>query len=580
MQRTRALIRLSAPLTWAAVACFLVIAGGCTEMRPTPLIAAENHLPADTQAPAYPEVADLVEPTPYLPPPAPIEETELYTVVVNEVPVKELLFALARDADLNVDVVGDLEGTVTLNAIDQTLTQILDRLSRQVAMRYDVEGGTITVSRDTPYFRTYEVGYVNLSRDVDSQVSVSTRVATTGQTGIAGIGMGGGGQAGGANQGAGGQNESRTELKTRSYNRFWETLRDNVLALLDQEVTADPVGNNNVIVNAEAGLLTVRATARQHETIQRYVDNVLANAKRQVLIEATIVEVTLNDQYQAGVDWRLLLDPGESGFTVDQSLLGAVTDGFIDNNITSFVFGYRDPDTGNGAVDVTIRLLEEFGDTRVLSSPRLMALNNQTAVLKVVQELVYFDIEVTNTDSTLNAQGRTLVESEVRSVPVGLVMAVTPQVSPNDEVTLTVRPTISQQIGNAIDPAPQLIGQVFGNEASDITNTVPVIRVREMESVLKVGNGQIAVLGGLMQDEVNIGTRSVPGASRIPIIGDLLFNTDETVASKTELVIFLRPVVVREPSLEGDLREYRRYLEQRVPEPKTLGAASVPDVDS
>ena len=135
MQRTRALIRLSAPLTWAAVACFLVIAGGCTEMRPTPQIDAENHLPADTPARADPEVPDLVEPTPYLPPPAPIEETELYTVVVNEVPVKELLFALARDADLNVDVVGDLEGTVTLNAIDQTLTQILDRLSRQVAMR-------------------------------------------------------------------------------------------------------------------------------------------------------------------------------------------------------------------------------------------------------------------------------------------------------------------------------------------------------------------------------------------------------------------------------------------------------------
>lgn len=570
MDRTPPSIRPPGPRPLLAAACLAALFG-CAEMRPTPEIDEANHLPAPSKPEASGPIPELVDPAPFVPPPRPVEETELYTVVVNDVPVKELLFALARDADLNVDVHGDVAGRVTLNAIDQTLTQILDRLSRQVDLRYELDGETITVSRDTPFFRTYEVGYVNLSRDVDSEVSVSTRVATTGQTGIAGIG---GNQSAAGGRGAGGGNESRTELTTRSYNRFWQTLRANVLALLDQPV-AEAETNNNVILNAEAGLLTVRATSRQHALIQGYVDDVLVNAKRQVLIEATIVEVTLSDQYQAGVDWSLVLDEGEAGIRTDQSLLGAVTDGFIDNNITSFVFGYADPDTRNGAVDVTIRLLEEFGDTRVLSSPRLMALNNQTAVLKVVQELVYFDIEVTNTDSTLNAQGRTLVESEVRSVPVGLVMAVTPQVSPNDEVTLTIRPTISQQIGNAIDPAPQLIGQVFGNAASDITNTVPVIRVREMESVLKVGNGQVAVLGGLMQDEVNVGTRSVPGISKIPLLGDLLFRTDESVSSKTELVIFLRPVVVRDPSLEGDLRNYRRYLRQQVPGPQGAGVGPI-----
>jgi general secretion pathway protein D len=187
-------------------------------------------------------------------------------------------------------------------------------------------------------------------------------------------------------------------------------------------------------------------------------------------------------------------------------------------------------------------------------------LNNQTSLLKVVEELVYFTVEVTNTDSTLNAQGRTFVESDVHSVPVGLVMAVTPQISSNQEVTLTVRPTISQKIGDASDPGPQLAVQLNGGDAPDIENLVPIIRTREMESVLKLVNGQVGVLGGLMQDEAREGTREVPGIARVPFVGDWFFSTDEVDNRKTELVIFLRPVIVEQPSIERDLREYGQFL--------------------
>ena len=312
-------------------------------------------------------------------------------------------------------------------------------------------------------------------------------------------------------------------------------------------------------MNAEAGVMSVRATSREHQLIEEYIDKVLVNARRQVLVEATIAEVSLNDQYQAGVDWDLFLQE-EAGFFVDQELLGAVTDGVIDNAISSTVLSYFDPTVGNNAVQATVRLLREFGDTKVLSSPRLMVLNNQTAVLKVVEELVYFTVEVTDKDSTAVTQGRTIVESEVHSVPVGLVMAVTPQISANDEVTLTVRPTISQRIGDAIDPGPQLAAQVAGATNPTVTNLVPIIRTREMESVLKLIDGQIAVLGGLMQDEVQTGDRQVPGLAKIPIIGDLIFNTDEFRTAKTELVVFLRPVIVRDPSINTDLQDYREFL--------------------
>ncbi len=546
------------------VATLLAVAAvGCAEIRPHPPAAPPaGHL---SNAPAAPAsgIPDVVSQVPYVPTPAATPAQERYTVVVNDVPVRELLFALARDAKLNIDIGGAISGNVTLNAIDQTLPQILERVARQVSLRYEVTQDTIVIAPDDPYLRTYDVGYVNLSRDVDTTVNVATRVATTGDSAVEN-GSGGGG---GRSSGGGENNSSSTRLETRSYNRFWDTLRSNILSILGEAntITGDTQASDKVIVNAESGLITVRATSRQHKIIEEFIDRALVNARRQVMIEATIVEVSLSDQYQAGVDWNLLLNKSNSaGFKVDQSVLGKIADGAIDNAISSFTLGYTNPVLGDNSVSATVRLLHEFGDTRVLSSPRLMVLNNQTAVLKVVEELVYFTLKVTDKDSTATTQGRTLVETDVHSVPVGLVMAVTPQVSANSEVTLTVRPTISQKIDDAVDPGPGLVTALRGS-SSNVTNLVPVIRVREMESVLKLIDGQIGVLGGLMQDDMRGGNRDVPGLSRLPVIGRLFFRTEETNKRKTELVVFLRPVVVRDPSINTDLKDYSGLLGTSAP---------------
>lgn len=531
----------------------------CARMTPSPPPPSDGHLTQADTVKADPAIPAVVAQSTYLPPPKPLPATERYTVVVNDVPVRELLFALARDADMNVDIMGEITGNVTLNAIEQTLPQILDRIARQAGLRYTLEDSTILVEADAPYFRTYQVGYVNLARDTDTTVSVATQVATTGE--------GGNQEEQGRNtQGAGGAagngtNSSGTKVNSRSSNRFWETLRGNILGILGEEGGQETL-SSTLVINAEAGVVSVKATSRQHALIQHFVDQVLANARRQVLIEATIVEVTLNDQYQAGVDWKILTNGDKAGFSLNQELLGAVTDGVIDNAVSAFTLGYRDPDASGRLVETTVRLLREFGDTKVLSSPRLMVINNQTALLKVVEELVYFTLDVTTTDTTLNTQGRYFVETEVHSVPVGLVMAVTPQISENQEVTLTVRPTISQKIGDAIDPGPQLVSQLNGTGGDEITNTVPIIRTREMESVLKLVNGEVGVLGGLMQDEASTGKRAVPGLSRIPFIGETFFDTDEMRSRKTELVVFLRPVIVGDPNVDTDLKAYERYLGQ------------------
>jgi general secretion pathway protein D len=194
-----------------------------------------------------------------------------------------------------------------------------------------------------------------------------------------------------------------------------------------------------------------------------------------------------------------------------------------------------------------------------------MALNNQTALLKVVDNLVYFEIQAQTTTSS-TGPSLTTFNTTAKTVAVGLVMGVTPQINEDGRVSLIVRPTITrlrpeQQFVN--DPNPSLCNDT---RTSCIANPVPQVQVREMESVLQVGSGQTVILGGLMQDDVRRSREQLPGADSLGAVGELFRFRDER-AAKTELVIFLRPTVVANPSLESDeLKFFQRFL----PKPEVL----------
>jgi MSHA biogenesis protein MshL len=300
--------------------------------------------------------------------------------------------------------------------------------------------------------------------------------------------------------------------------------------------------------------VSVLATSVQHAQIDDFMRDIQTRSLYQVLIEATVVEVSLSDQYQSGVDWNLL---GRDSGTLDfvQELTAPAL--AIPPTTTLTIDRSDSPD----AISATISLLAQFGELRVLSSPKIMTLNNQAAMLRVVDNSVYFTIDVTPGAllSTVTTPGTQPIystppvyTSTVHTVPVGFVMTVTPQVADDDQVTLNVRPTISRIVRYVPDPAPVLAN-------SDVPNAIPEIQVREMESVLKVFSGQVAILGGLMQDSLRNDVDGLPVLSRLPGVRNLFSARDE-VASKTELIVFIRPVVVKQPSLDGDLREFRDYL--------------------
>jgi len=590
----------------------LLTAGGCANIKPY-VPPSEGHI---AKPPAKPEPDKAIPPparvSDLVPPPKPAAKPQTYSVVVSEVPVKDLLVALARDTRQNIDVHPGISGLVSLNAINETLPAILERVSKQVNLRYRLEGNTIVVSPDTPYVKTYRVNYVNMARETSSTIGVSGELTV----------VGGAGAAGGA-AGAGTSSGSNTVVRTVSRNDFWDQLRDNIRSILNstrlQSLTAEAKGErlalikqeqemrvkqmeaasragqgapslaasvvsssggaqqqasllpDDVVVNAVSGTVTVNATEKQQQLVQSHIDSIVSAMQRQVLIEATIVEVALSEKYQGGVDWSRL--PITGGPSLQQVLINpGFGTGLTQGSQNFFRIGYVNPTTTIGNISATVQLLQEFGNTRVLSSPKLMALNNQTALLKVVDNIVYFEV---SSQTSQGVQGSTLqtFSTTAKTVAVGVVMSVTPQINEDGRVSLTVRPTVTRlrpEQNFVNDPNPSLCD---ANRTNCISNPVPQIQVREMESVLQVGSGQTVVLGGLMQDDVRRSRQQIPGADELGAAGELLRFRGEA-AGKTELMIFLRPIIVVNPSLESDeLRFFQRFLPQPESPPAKTGAA-------
>lgn len=571
-------------LLFTMLAILSLSLSSCTNL-PNRMAPSSAHITLP-KAPPRGSIPKLAETAPLPPPPKSNKAAERYSVVVNNVLAQEILFALARDAKLNIEIHPSITGTVTMNLIDRTLPEILDAIARQVDMRYELNDGNLAIMPDTPYLKSYQIEYPNVARDARNSINMSTSIAVIGK-----------------GQGAsGGSNGSTSDIDNISKNDFWETLTENIKDLLRETDKKLPEGSseevveqNNqqqitpqtgstatdsngkksalailpaqiqsqntrrarrvtyreaafVIANPETGIISVRATSRQHASVREFIDKVVNNAHRQVLIEATIVEVTLSDLYQQGIDWSLLRTLGLS--LTQTSPVGATA--------AMGTISYTNQGAARGMFDLSgsIKLLEKFGKLHVLSSPKLSVLNNQTSLLKVVDESVYFTIEVTQ--GTYSTTGVVITQptytSTIHTVPVGFMMYVTPQVGSDSEITLNLRPTITRILSYAKDPNPALINTT--NPALSVTNLIPQIQTREMESILRVRDGDIAVLGGLMQDTRAGDTSQIPGIGGIPGLGEL-FKARTDTNSKSELVIFLRPVILNQESQYDVVRQFK-----------------------
>lgn len=545
--------------------------------KATKLLPAGAVADADLGAPPIPDLAQVLA----APRPPKIANAKLVTLsVTDDVPVRDVLFELGRLAGVDIEVGSGLDTTgINLRATDRPFNEVIERISDLAGLRYSVKGNSMRVERDLPYIKNYNLDFINVVRSSNSTYTLSTSILSGSSSSG---GSGGGSSSGSSSSGSGGSGTtggsvgtsgSSTSISSAAESDLWASLEASITEILNYfpqgstvsqgaagALTSDANtaaaggnaataaaasgGGTGFVINRQAGLLSVNATERQHEMIQRFLALMGRNASAQVLIEAKIVEVSLSDQFLSGVNWNNLIGNAEG---LSWAPGNYTPSGAAATNIGSqggTVFGID----GLG-LDTVVQMTEKFGTTRTLSSPRLSAINNQQAVLTFARNEVFFECEVTSatvvaTDSTSQTTPPT-ADCTPNSVPIGIILNILPSINlESQEVTLNVRPTLTRKVGDALNPENDIINALNGGGV-DITvqQTTPIIEVREIDSIMKVKSGGIMVIGGLMEDNSATENEGVPGISDLPIIGSAFKSRDE-VYGKRELIIFIKATIV------------------------------------
>lgn len=540
---------------------------------------ADKRSAFDKAPPPIPSIAPILA----APRPPAIGETKLVSIsVTDDVPLKDVLIELARLAKVDVELGAGIDGGISFIANDKPFNQVVERIANLAGLRYSMKNGVLRVERDSPYVETYHLDFLNITRNSNSSLEISTSVLS------AGISEGGDSFSTG----------SDSSIETEVESDFWDSLQNNVAMILnyipysnvtrivdinatedeegEEEATDEGETNNRFVINREAGVLSVSATDRQHALLKSYIAQLRRHMSAQVLIEAKIVEVELFDQFQSGIDWSSVIGRTSIGGTftqtvdaIGESAIGVLSLPGASDPLTPSGTGYEQL----GGLDVAVQLAERFGTTRTLSSPRLHATNNQQAVLTFAENSIFFDIDVTEEEAQLDDNGNIIrapgleISGEPIAIPIGIILSIIPSINlDTNEVTLNVRPTLSRQIGQVEDPVVSLVAQSNG---FNLQNFIPVVEVRELDSIMKMKSGEVLVIGGLMEETSANTDLGLPWFSEIPLLGNA-FKSQIKDRSKTELIIFVRATVVSSGGSYGpaDQNVYETFTED--PRPLTF----------
>ncbi|MDR1910507.1 MAG: hypothetical protein LBQ26_01535 [Holosporales bacterium] len=447
--------------------------------------------------------------------------------------LKTALATLASEVGVNYRVIGledKKDRGVFFSATQKPFIEIIEDLCDLAHLRYTIKGDLITIEPDTPYLKMYTLSFPVQTRESAHTVSTAINVFVSEKSDTKPI-----------------DNGSSSVLRAAGKSDFWEEVARVLEVILKTSARPgepdDAEAGEIVSMHKQAGLVTILASARQHKMIEEYLEELRLTSTAQVLIEAKILEVSLSDAYRNGINWQSLHSHFVAGLPLGSA---ATSDGtaFSAETGSSDVFTLGFKDSNLSAIS---HFIERFGRVQTLSNPRLTVMNNQTAVLKVAKNEIFFRIEY-NRNFSNSATGRDseVAASHIQTVPIGLVMTVQPAINlETGHVILTLRPTISRIAGTKEDPAVAYLARVAtnGGQVATIKSTVPVVEVREMDSVLTLYSGDVALLGGLMQERDKRARSGLPGTHDAPLVGGL-FNAHERESEVTELIILLRARIV------------------------------------
>ncbi len=493
----------------------------------------ERSLESSRERVAPPAAVQAALIPPLLPEATALGSAARFDVAVRDMPAQEFFLSLMESAGQNLVVHPQVSGSITFALRRVTLEEVLAAVRDSYGYDYRRTGYGYQILPNRAVTRTYDLNYLNIQRQGQTDTRVSSGQATTSDS----TGTG----AAGTTTSSTSTTVNASQLTTSSRVDFWSEVSDVVGMIIGSEE------GNQVVVNPQAGLLVVRASSGDQQAVEDFLRQAQRNLQRQVILETKILEVELSDGFQSGVNWSYL--QGQKGIGLGSFSTQA-------NGVNVPDIALQGPDSVGGVFGMTfdfgnfegvIQLLETQGEVRVLSSPRVSSLNNQKAVIKVGTD-EYFVTDVSTTTTSL-AGGTTAPDLDVTLTPFfsGISLDVTPQIDEHDEVTLHVRPTVSR-----VEDQNKSIR--LGGADNVFNLPLALSTTRQSDSIVRARSGQVVVIGGLLQNSNENTDANLPWASRLPLLGPL-FQQQRKALRKSELVILMRPQVVGENTWLEELRK-------------------------
>ncbi|AZQ13205.1 pilus (MSHA type) biogenesis protein MshL [Shewanella khirikhana] len=482
-----------------------------------------------------------------------------FDVAANNVDARVFFPSLVKGTPFSMAVHPDVQGSISLSLKGVTLSEALQVVEDLYGYEVSHEGKVLRVFPSGMRTETFPLNYLYMERQGISLTSVTSGRISDNNTNNgnnnsnnnnngnnSGFGNNGNNN-GGVSNGSNGNNTNGTFIQSRTKTDFWGELKETLESLIGG------TGNGrHVVVTPQAGLVTVRALPNELRQVREFIATAETHLQRQVILEAKVLEVTLSDGYQQGIQWTEIA--GSAFADGNTKIKFGTSGGTFTDQITGVLGGVTSLSVTGADFGAMITLLDTQGDVDVLSSPRVTASNNQKAVIKVGKD-EYF---VTEVSSTTVAGTTPVTNPEVELTPFfsGIALDVTPQIDGEGNVLLHVHPSVIE-----------VKEQTKQIKISDSSLELPLAQseIRESDTVIKATSGDVVVIGGLMKSENLELVSKVPLLGDIPLLGEAFTNRSKSTR-KTELVILLKPTVVVSGTWQKELQRSKQLLDRWYPE--------------